>query len=101
MSYDFRLSTGLFKYDNYKIYLYSDNYYEEFVSTLTSNIDGDYIYYNIIEEIDIDTWTLLSVKSAAEPNDGLSPFEELDFNGDGLTEESFEAQDWSSTTYFD
>lgn len=58
-------------------------------------------YDGNIEEIDMDTWTLLSVRSAAEPNDGLSPFEELDFNGNDLTEESFETQDWSSTTYFD
>jgi len=58
-------------------------------------------YDGNIEEIDMDSWVLLSVKLAAEPNDGLSPFEELDFNEGGLTEERFQSQDWSLMADFE
>lgn len=58
-------------------------------------------YDGNIEEIDMDSWVLLSVKSAAEPNDGISPFEELDFNEGDLTEESFQSRDWSLMADFE
>ena len=53
-------------------------------------------YDGNIEEVDKDNWRSLSVKVVAEPNDGLSPFEELDFDKGELIEEGFAPQDWSS-----
>ena len=54
-----------------------------------------------VEEVDMDTWEQLLVMSAAAPNDGLNPFEELDFNDHELIEESFQSMEWQSAADFD
>ena len=74
--------------------------YFEVVASDEESIEIQF-YDGNIEEIDMDSWTLLSVKSAAEPNDGLSPFEELDFNQSGISEESFQSPDWSAMAGFE
>lgn len=74
--------------------------YFEVVASDEESIEIQF-YDGNVEELDMDTWALLSVRSAAEPNDGLSPFEELDFNDGGFSEEAFESQDWSSISDFE
>lgn len=74
--------------------------YFEVVASDEESIEIQF-YDGNVEEIDMETWGLLSVRSAAEPNDGLSPFEELDFSDGALNEEEFVSQDWSLSADFE
>ncbi|MGD8525714.1 MAG: hypothetical protein PVJ63_05665 [Thioalkalispiraceae bacterium] len=78
----------------------AQNRYFEVVASDEESVEIQF-YDGNIEEIDMDSWGLLSVTYAAEPHDGISPFEELDFNETGFSEAGFDSRDWISSADFE
>ena len=81
---------------------YQDIQYRFFEVVACDNESIEIQFYDgNIEEVDKDNWLSLSVKVVAEPNDGLSPFEELDFNDGGFLDEGASLLGWSSSVEFE